>query len=185
MKKHLLKYLIALNFLILAMPFFQTCSNDSIVLEQAEKNLHNKKMHSPSQQTQNERADEITKRQQELTSNGYQLFYNSNTKFSFEIEDFYGVPFLLVPLFTFALFLFSFTKRQKLIVLLSILQFLGSISELITLFHACDDIHQVKYGMYLFVINSGVIAFFRAYTNCGKIKIVSIARSQRNPTQAY
>ena len=160
MKKHFLKYLIAFNFVILAMPFFQLCSNKSIIEDQAVQNLHNIKMHSKACQTEKERADEIVKQQQELTSNGYQLFYNVISKSSFQFEDLSGIPFILCPLLTLALFIFSFTKKQKSIILLSLLMFLGSISELIIFLLIFDDVLQVKYGAYLLVLNSGVIAFF-------------------------
>ena len=134
MKKHILKYLIALNFLILAMPFFQTCSNDSIVIEEAEKNLHNKKMHTPSQTTEKDRADAIEKSQQESTINGYQLFYDSISKFNFSSEDISTISFLVAPLLNLILFLFCFAKKQKLIMVFSVLQLLSTISGLIILF---------------------------------------------------
>ncbi len=70
------------------MPFFQTCSNDSIISEQIEKNLYNKEMRSSSQITIKDRADAIEKSQQEYTNNGYQLFYNGIIKFNFSSEDF-------------------------------------------------------------------------------------------------
>jgi hypothetical protein len=178
MKNHLLKYLIALNFLILAMPFFQTCSNDSIISDQIEKNLYNKEMRSSSQITIKDRADAIEKSQQESTSNGYLLFYNAITKFNLTLDGFFDIPFLIVPILNLLLFIFSFTKKQKLIMLLNALQFLGTISGLIILVLISDDILQVKYGMYLLVINS-ILIFYTS------IKIVSIARSQRSPTQAY
>ena len=160
------------------MPFFQTCSNDSIVSEEIEKNLYNKEMPSSSQITMKDRADAIEKSQQEYTITGYQLFYNAIAKFNLTPDDFFNIPFLLVPVLNLLLFIFSFTKKQKLNILLSTLLLLGVSLGLITLLYLSDDILQVKYGMYLLAIDSTLIFYL-------SLKTFSIARSQRNPTQVY
>ena len=160
------------------MPFFQTCSNDWIVSEQIEKNLYNKEMRSSSQITIKDRADAIEKSQQEYTITGYQILYNFVSKFNFTSEDFSSIPFLIIPILNLLLFIFSFTKKQKLNILLSALLLLGVSLGLITLLYLSDDILQVKYGMYLLAIDSTLIFYL-------SLKTFSIARSQRNPTQVY
>ncbi|MES2762700.1 MAG: hypothetical protein V4677_10845 [Bacteroidota bacterium] len=176
MKKHLLKYLIALNFLILAMPFFQTCSDNDIIFEKAQENVLKGNTKTLSIEA---REQMITASKENGTLNGYQLFYNAAETLQFEcFNDLLPIPSILIPVLNLALFIVSFRKNQKIISYLSLINLTCTILEFIALSSSSDDIYQIKYGMYLLLTNSVVILYI-------SVKTFSTVHYQRNPIPVY
>ncbi|MCI9844735.1 hypothetical protein [Flavobacterium pectinovorum] len=99
----------------------------------------------------------------EATMNGYQLgiqfvqnLESNNFLDSINVLD---LPFFLILIITCLLIYFSFKKKTKALLILSVLNLLLLVGYLLMYFSTgfFEDINQVKFGYYLFVINSILI----------------------------
>ncbi|OXA79154.1 hypothetical protein SAMN05444397_102397 [Flavobacterium aquidurense] len=99
----------------------------------------------------------------EFTHNAYFLGFESYKNFEirfFADKTFYMMlNFTLIIIFTFIMFLISFLKKFKQIIIMSSLNlvFLFTATILLCFWEQIEDIRQIKYGYYLFVLNSILI----------------------------
>mgnify|MGYP007043759019 FL=1 len=108
-----------------------------------------------------------------MTSNGYQLAF----QFVIQIQpkdiintiDYKSLPFFLTLIITCLLIYFSFKREPKIILILSISNFIILITHIFLLYLSdyLEDFEQVKYGYYLFLINLVLIIIesFKEKTN--------------------
>ncbi|MDA6068423.1 hypothetical protein NJT12_02200 [Flavobacterium sp. AC] len=96
---------------------------------------------------------------QDMTNNGYQLgflFIQVLDRNDFLNSIDYGyLPFFLTLIITVLLIYFAFKRKAKYILILSVLNLLILIVHLV-MFYCCEfleDIYQIKFSYYLFVIN--------------------------------
>jgi len=110
-----------------------------------------------------ETVDRFLSLRDEVTMNGYQLgfqfvknFANGNFLDSVNVLD---LPFFLILIITCLLIYFSFKIKVKVVFILSVLNFLLSIVYLIVYSSTgfLEDINQIKFGYYLFGLNSILI----------------------------
>jgi hypothetical protein len=181
----MLKKLTILSLIILALPFFQTCSDKNIMensflknspleeelIEPTETKIVNGKEIEISQEKEykytfkelTEKKKETIRKfislKKEMTSNGYQLAF----QFVIQIQpkdiintiDYKSLPFFLTLIITCLLIYFSFKREPKIILILSISNFIILITHIFLLYLSdyLEDFEQVKYGYYLFLIN--------------------------------
>ena len=99
----------------------------------------------------------------EFTHNAYFLGFESYKNFEirfFADKTFYMMlNFTLIIIFTFIMFLISFRKKFKQIIIMSSLNlvFLFTATILMCFWEQIEDIRQIKYGYFLFVLNSILI----------------------------
>lgn len=181
----MLKKLSILSLIIFALPFFQTCSDKNIMensflknsplaevlIESTEiKTVNGKEIEIPQEKEYQYTFKELTEKKKEtiskfislkkeLTCNGYQLAF----QFVMQIQpkdiintiDYISLPFFLTLIITCLLIYFSFKRKPKITLILSVSNFIILITH-ITLLYLSDyleDIEQVKYGYYLLLIN--------------------------------
>lgn len=184
MNLKLLRKLTILSLVILALPFFQTCSDKSIM---ANGYLRNsplqeelvpittdsangegiddsklKEYHYTSKELADKKREAVNKFlivKEDMTNNGYQLgflfilvldrndFFNS--------IDYGYLPFFLTLIITVLLLYFAFKRKTKIILILSIINLLILMAHLAVFYYSefLEDIDQIKFGYYLFVIN--------------------------------
>jgi hypothetical protein len=181
----MLKKLTILSLIILALPFFQTCSDKNIMensflknspleeelIEPTETKIVNGKEIEISQEKEykytfkelTEKKKETIRKfislKKELTSNGYQLAFQFviqiQSKDIINTIDYKSLPFFLTLIITCLLIYFSFKREPKIILILSISNFIILITHIFLLYLSdyLEDFEQVKYGYYLFLIN--------------------------------
>lgn len=99
----------------------------------------------------------------EFTYNAYFLGFGNYKNFEtsfFADKNFYVMlNFTLLIIFTFIMFLISFRKKFKKIIIMSSLNlvFLFTATIALCFWEQIEDIRQIKYGYYLFVLNSILI----------------------------
>lgn len=108
-------------------------------------------------------VNKFLKLRNEFTKNGYQLGF----KFvqGLEIADFIEsinvicLPFFLILVIVCLLIYFTFKKKTKILLILSILNLLLLLINILLYYlsETLEDINQIKFGYYLFVINSILI----------------------------
>jgi hypothetical protein len=185
-----LKSLLSISFLIFALPFLQTCSDDALKssLKRAvptqeledSKIVYNKETNSNATkrdsivlnksekekviQTENNDAEIWLKEaKRENTFNLYSLAYKAFADFDFkDFTDKSFYIFLIFPvliLLTITMLIMSFRKRFKQIMILSILNVVLLLIATLSLYSisVIEDFNQIKYGYYLFVLNSILI----------------------------
>lgn len=180
----LLNRLSILSFLILLLPFFQTCSDKNITenrwlknspvweevlnVSESEKST-NKKEYNLSWEELNAKKKKaintFLKCRKELTYNGYEMsiFGIDGSFYETIIED-SNYIFLA---FTFVIFLcgfvvfYSYKLKYNTVLILSICNFCLSLIPLIFLYlgEFLEDINQIKFGYYLFLINLLLIIY--------------------------
>ena len=110
-----------------------------------------------------ETVDRFLGLRDEVTMNGYQLgfqfvknFENGDFLDSINVLD---LPFFLILIITCLLIYFSFKIKVKVVFILSVLNFLLSIVYLMVYSSTgfLEDINQIKFGYYLFGLNSILI----------------------------
>jgi len=95
----------------------------------------------------------------DMTKNGYQLGFSFVKQL--ELKDLlntidYGLlPFFLILIITVLLIFFTFKKNLKIIIVLAVLNLLLLIGQLVLTYKTefLEDIEQIKYGYYLFLLN--------------------------------
>lgn len=185
-----LKSLLSISFLIFALPFLQTCSDDALKnsLKRAEptqepensKIVYNKETNSTATkrdsivlnksekekviQTENNDAEIWLKNaKKENTFNLYSLAYHPFADFDFKYftdKSFYiYLIFPVLILLTITMLIMSLRKRFKQIMILSILNVVLLLIATLSLYSisVIEDFNQIKYGYYLFVLNSILI----------------------------
>jgi hypothetical protein len=181
----MLKKLTILSLIILALPFFQTCSDKNIMENSFLKNspleeelieptltkiVNGKEIEISQEKEYKYTFKELTEKKKEtirkfislkkeMTSNGYQLAF----QFVIQIQpkdiintiDYKSLPFFLTLIITCLLIYFSFKREPKIILILSISNFIILITHIFLLYLSdyLEDFEQVKYGYYLFLIN--------------------------------
>jgi hypothetical protein len=195
----MLKKLTILSLIILALPFFQTCSDKNIMENSFLKNspleeelieptltkiVNGKEIEISQEKEYKYTFKELTEKKKEtirkfislkkeMTSNGYQLAF----QFVIQIQpkdiintiDYKSLPFFLTLIITCLLIYFSFKREPKIILILSISNFIILITHIFLLYLSdyLEDFEQVKYGYYLFLINLVLIIIesFKEKTN--------------------
>ena len=110
-----------------------------------------------------EKEDWLKKTKKEYTYNAYFLGFGNYKEFEirfFADKTFYiMLNFTLIIIFTFIMLIISFGKKFKQIIVMSSLNivFLFVATFSLYLFDQIEEIKQIKYGYYLFVVNSILI----------------------------
>ncbi|UUC47239.1 hypothetical protein [Flavobacterium cerinum] len=161
-----------MSFVILMLPFFQTCSDKNIIhnrflkdgpalemissFPEKEIKANEKEYHLSSGelfQLKEQAIETFLKKKKELTYNGYEMsFFRTDTgdnRFSLEYA-FFTIIILLCGLQSFSLF----KERYVLSVISGLITIVLSVGALLFLYlcEILEDSNQVKYGYYLFVL---------------------------------
>lgn len=171
--QNIIRVLAGLSFLIFFCPFFQTCSDRSLLKQQrqsiladtatqAERVAHEAKEKKWQQESLEESRDKAT-------LNGYGMgYYVFQSADEFETKDL--LDLILYGLFAFTVSILlsvwiaiaSFTNKNSLITKLcywNLALVVGSMP-VFYLKGVLEDINQIKFGYYLFVINTIAIIVF-------------------------
>lgn len=172
----MLKKLSIISFLILFLPFFQTCSDKNIsenkilknsplwedVKKKSKTELNGKEYNLTFEELTLKKQKAITdfvKLKKELTLNGYQIG-------KLFIEDIKTPQWTLMPfsisiLINLFLIIYSFKEKPKTTLILGILNIILLIIPLIMLYFGkiFEDIEQLKIGYYLLLFNLTIIIF--------------------------
>ena len=171
MKENLrLKSLIGFSLLIFLLPFLQTCSDKRIRDSQKQKSVTTEtKITSKFNQvkeSQKQKMDKevwFEKAKKDNTVNAYVLGFSHYYNFeisNFKDKQFYIFSnFTLIILLTIVMLIISFLKKIKQIVILSSINLLLLTITTISLYliEFIEDYKQIKYGYYLFALNSILI----------------------------
>ncbi|THF49879.1 hypothetical protein E6C50_11030 [Flavobacterium supellecticarium] len=172
--KALAKKISLLSFVLLMLPFFQTCSDKNIIhnrllkggpaletvpllSEQGININENKEHHLSSDELfllKEQAIEAFLKKKSELTYNGYEMsFFSTNTVTSrFRLEySFFTMVILLCGMQAFSLF----KERYSLSVIFGLINIVLSVGLFLLLYFSgiLEDINQIKYGYYLFMIH--------------------------------
>lgn len=172
----MLKTLSIISLFILLLPFFQTCSDKNILENPLLKNsplTEEKNIVSKSELYEKEYIltfEELTQKKKkaiadfvqlkkDLTLNGYQMgkiFIQDISTPQWAL-----LPFAISILLNFLLVFYSFKKKPKIILILSVVTLILLIIPLVFLYLAklFEDIEQLKIGYYLLVFNLLMISF--------------------------
>lgn len=187
MNKHnIIRFLAGLSFLIFFCPFFQMCSDDSILIKRYEEaqaieetpnsialeEITTEKSKTIVVQSPEERIrkeQELLENRKIYTLNGYELAFLSFNKIDeLALDVVFDSGFLFLSLYTFTfvlmliIFISALRKRMKVIYWFSItILFLIMLSMLIFVFDPLfEEISQIKFGYYLFIINTLALIIF-------------------------
>lgn len=173
MTKALAKKISLLSFVLLMLPFFQTCSDKNIIhnrllkgspaletvplLPEMKINTNDEAYHLSSDELfllKEQAIVAFLKTKSELTYNGYEMsFFGTNTNGNrFGIEhSFFTIIILFCGIQSFFLFKEKYTRS----VIFGLINIVLSIGVLLFLYfyNILEDINQVKYGYYLFEIH--------------------------------
>ena len=181
----MIKKLTILGLLLLVLPFFQTCSDkslmensflkNSILAEEVQPTELETKSGEISVESKNQKEFHYTfqelkvKKQKtvkgflaqknEMTHNGYKLGYlfikQIDIKDLKNTFDFTLLPFFLTIIIGVLLVIFSFVEKWRIIIILTILNLLLLVVHLIVAYKckSLEDIEQIKFGYYLFILN--------------------------------
>lgn len=174
-----IKSLLIISLLIFMLPFFQTCSDqtirenicfsrtvalpidDSLI---AQKEIDNEASKEEKMQiASNEEKECLREKRKHYTFNAYYLGFNH--LLSFENKHFLDGTFYMFSIYTiiivvtFFMLAFVFKTNIKCVYSLSILNLILAIIWLcaLPLFDLIDEFSQIKYGYYLFVLNSVLV----------------------------
>ena len=185
MKENLrLKTFLIFSFLIFALPFFQTCSDKSIKENfciEAEEEIEvetvgNIEINNIENIPKSENGISLAKKdfnngncleekRNEYTFNAYSLGFNYFNEFEtkdFKDKTFYIFSiFTIIIFFTFIMLIFTFLKKLKFVRILSLINFVLALLWFILLFvfDFVDELSQIKYGYYLYVLILSLIIF--------------------------
>jgi len=143
-RKHIIRFLATIGLLIFFLPFFQACSDDTIKSSSA----FFRDYHNAETDTEKEIAFEKTKK--DMTLSGYDL------AMLFE-PAMYG--FTTIMIINITLLVCFLRKHYKQLILCSINLFIIFSSILIMAF-ALPSLGQIRYGMYLCLVNSALLFYF-------------------------
>lgn len=188
MNYNMLKKLTIISLFILALPFFQTCSDKSIMSNSFLKNspllepartvtdsVNGKEIDYSNEKEYNYTSKELADKKREtvnkflivkndMTYNGYQLGFlfivGLDSHDFFNSIDYGFLPFFLTLIITVLLIYFAFKSEAKTVLILSIVNVLFLILQLIICYYSdlLEDSNQIKFGYYLFTINLVLIA---------------------------
>ena len=174
-----LKSLIAFSLLIFVMPFLQTCSDKAIrkhlCIQTAEANpqfetkpnniseIEKNKAKVLSEKSKEECQSCFDKAKKENTFNLYQLGLGNYDEFEFRYlidKSFYiFLTFTIIILSTFSMLILSFKRKFKQIIIICLINLLLLIISTVSLcfIGVIENLNQIKYGYYLFIVNSILI----------------------------
>ena len=182
----LIRRLSLLSFVLLFLPFFQTCSDKNIISNSwlknspmwekvsneteisSEKLAYEKEFHLSYEELYKKKEKAISmflKCQKELTLNGYEmsLFGVEGSIYQTIVKDsnYIFLAFTFVIIMCGFVVFYSYKSKYKTVLILSILNFCLSIIPIIFLYLAefLEDVDQIKYGYYLFEINLLLIMY--------------------------
>lgn len=176
--KKTLKTLSIVSFIILFLPFLQTCSNQKIIDNDFGRNSSNffenfknvaNAFINPTQKdsieeyqlsqielnTKNEQAiQDFLQSQKRMTFNGYQLGI-----FGFETISYLILPYTLNLILLILLVIFAFKNKYKKLYIFGIINIIVLLIPLLILYFLkfITDLDQLKIGYYLIVINLLII----------------------------
>jgi len=145
------------SFIIFFCPFFQTCSDRKIIEDPMMNGSPLARLVSRPE-TDEDRKNivyEFLQARENMTLNGYEIGFRFFTDFS--VMQLFIIPVLLNLL----ILLYAFKNNGKRIFYLSITNIAFCIAWLIWMYlsGSLEDIKQIKFGFYLFFINSIVIGY--------------------------
>lgn len=157
-KQTIIRILTGLTFLIFLCPFFQMCSDKNILKKTVEKGIS-----LTPEQLHVEREESLIESRKSNTSSGYEIAFCIFNKF--ELQDlsdsgFYCfLCFFIVLIISTIQFCFSFINKFKVIYLLGLINLTLVIFPMLSFYFAeiLEDINQIKYGYYLFIINTIIL----------------------------
>ena len=172
----MLKKLSLISLLILFLPFFQTCSDKNIsentllknspLWEQVKNNpkieISGKEYNLTFEELtlkKKKAITDFTKLKKELTLNGYQI--GKTFLEDIETPQWLLMPFSISIVINIFLVFYSFTKKPKITLILSLLNIFLLIIPLIMLYFGkiFEDIEQLKIGYYLLMFNMILMVF--------------------------
>ena len=160
--------------MIFLCPFFQTCSDRSLLKQQrqsildntatqAERIAHEAKEKKWQQENLEERREKATLNGYEM---GYHIFVPSYEDFEIsELTDLstYAFPaFTVCILMSLSIVIVSFKNKQKMVIKLCYWNLALVIGSMFIFYfeHILEEINQIKFGYYLFVVNTIAIIVF-------------------------
>lgn len=157
-KQTIIRLLAGLTFLIFLCPFFQMCSDKNLLKRTVEKGIS-----LTPEQLHAEQEESLIENRKSNTSSGYEIAFCIFNKF--ELQDlsdlgFYVfLCFFIVLIISIIQFYFSFLNKFKVIYLLGLVNVILIISPILLLYFdgLLDDVNQIKYGYYLFIINTIIL----------------------------
>lgn len=173
-----LKSLIAFSFLIFAFPFLQTCSDRAIeknicvqaveVIPQFKTKIkigeiEKEEVHKDIEKNNEKCESCIEKARKENTFNLYRLGWGNYDEFELRYltdKTFYiFLNFTIIILLTISMSIISFKRKFKQIIIISSINLILLIVATIALclIGVIENINQIKYGYYLFIVNSILI----------------------------
>lgn len=180
-----LKSLLIISLLVFMLPFFQTCSDQTIrenicnlrsvalpvedSLNSIEaQNLNNDISEVTEKEVKKSSSEEIEclrENRKHYTYNAYYIGFNHFL--NFEYENFLDRTFYMFSIYTIIIFItffmlaFAFIINIKSVYILSIVNFILALIWLLALplFDLIKEFNQIKYGYYLFLFNSILIIF--------------------------
>ncbi len=174
-----LKSLVAFSFLIFAMSFLQTCSDKAIrkhLCVQAEEvnpqfetknnktgEIENNNATVLSEKSKEECQSCFEKTKKENTFNLYQLSFENYDEFELSYltdKTFYiFLNFPIIILLSFTMLILTFKRKFKQIIIIGFINLTLLVVATISLFFigVIENLNQIKYGYYLFIINTILI----------------------------
>lgn len=179
-KHNIIRILAGLSFLIFFCPFLQMCSDGTlhkvevaqeIVVEntQTEDSLKYDSESTVTTETFDKKEEKTAKSEKGFTINGYELalasFKNpSNLTTLSDIFDIFSF-YALIVLLSIIIFISALRKKLKSVFWLSIINLLSGITPILMfLTDATFEVNQIKFGYYLFILNTlALIIFSKKY----------------------
>ncbi len=174
-KSYVVKALACFSFIIFFCPFLQTCSNENIksfhqsdisTVKIKSDTIDGKILESNEELASYYNSDLFKNTQKDLTFNFYKMGYFPFMEFSLkafkEYEFYIYLIFDLIILFSFIMLYYSFKNDFFKIKKLTIFSLVLLHVYLVLLIYksVIEDLAQIKYGYYLFLINSLLIIYF-------------------------
>ncbi len=162
----IIRILAGLSFLIFICPFFQMCSDNQL------KKGGFKRENIDVTTSQYEKELQLKKHQEEVTFNGYEMGYyifkpdGGESEFKFkdllDIQFYAFFSYIIIMILSILIFAFSFRSKYKVILFLSLANILLAVGSMAIFYFegGLDDPAQIKFGYYIFLMNSiAIIAF--------------------------
>jgi hypothetical protein len=157
-RKTVIRFLASISLLVFFLPFFQMCSDENIRAESAFLKTY--------KNAENEEQKEIAfkKSKKEFSLSGYDL--------AMSFEPIFWV-FTLIMVINITLWVCFFRKHYKLL-FLCFLNLSIIIVSLLVLAFSLPNIGQIRYGIFLCLINSSLLFYF-VYKECEETAYSSLA----------
>lgn len=176
MKYNIVRILAGLTFLIFFCPFFQMCSDDSILQKvETTEEVTSDSVNAEQVSTKSiinkipEEKYKLEENRKNHALNGYELAYiNFKEINKLTFDDIIDSGFVFFSFYTLIVFSSSILlintirKRMKIVFYLSVANLLLGISSLILFVTDLlfEEISQIKFGYYLFIINTLALIIF-------------------------